>query len=144
MIRSMLFNLTLSVLFKWRIILDNIFSLSVIGGGTLLVVAAVLSIGASIGAAWYAADRLDTRTAAAGDIVGRVRAWMLQRRAADLVPVGSYSRSDDLYELEAGLTWAFAPGWSLRPSVLWVRDESNTLWGNYSSTEVMVMVRRSF
>lgn len=59
------------------------------GSGTLLVVAAVLIIGASIGAAWLAADRLDTRTAAAGDIVGRVRAWMLQRRASDLVPVGS-------------------------------------------------------
>jgi len=62
----------------------------------------------------------------------------------DLIPVGSYSRSDDLYELEAGLTWTFAPGWSLRPSVLWVRDDSNTLWGNYSSTEFLVTVRRSF
>ena len=62
----------------------------------------------------------------------------------DLVPVGSYSRSDNLYELEAGLTWSFAPGWSLRPSVLWVRDDSNTLWGNYSSTEFLVTVRRSF
>lgn len=62
----------------------------------------------------------------------------------DLIPIGSYSRSDDLYELEAGLTWTFAPGWSLRPSVLWVRDESNTLWGNYSSTEFLLTVRRSF
>jgi hypothetical protein len=62
----------------------------------------------------------------------------------DLVPVGSYTRSDDLYELEAGLTWTFAPSWSLRPSVLWVRDDSNTLWGNYSSTEVLVTVRKSF
>ena len=62
----------------------------------------------------------------------------------DFVPVGTYTRSDDLYELEAGLTWAFAPGWSLRPQVLYVRDQSNTLWGNYSSTEFLVTVRKSF
>lgn len=55
-----------------------------------------------------------------------------------------YSRSDDVYELGAGLTWGFAPGWSLRPEVLWARDESNTLPGNYSSTEVWMMVRKSF
>jgi hypothetical protein len=34
------------------------------------------------------------------------------------------TRSDDLYELGGGLTWGFAPGWSLRPEVLWLRDES--------------------
>jgi hypothetical protein len=62
----------------------------------------------------------------------------------DFVPVGSYTRSDDLYELGGGLTWTFAPGWSLRPQVLWVRDDSNTLWGNYSSTESWVMIRKSF
>lgn len=61
----------------------------------------------------------------------------------DDVAVGSYSRSDDIYELGGGLTYAFAPGWSLRPEVLYLRDESNSLWGNYSSTEVWVMVRKS-
>ena len=55
-----------------------------------------------------------------------------------------YTRSDDLYELEAGLTWEFAPSWSLRPQVLWLRDESTSLWGNYSSTELWMMVRKSF
>jgi hypothetical protein len=55
-----------------------------------------------------------------------------------------YSRSDDLYELEAGLTWEFAPSWSLRPQVLWLRDESSSLWGNYSSTELWMMLRKSF
>ena len=63
---------------------------------------------------------------------------------ADVVPVGAYTRSDDIYELGGGLTYAFAPGWSLRPEVLYLRDESNSLWGNYSSTEVWVNVRKSF
>lgn len=62
----------------------------------------------------------------------------------DEIPVGSFTRSDDIYELGGGLTYAFAPGWSLRPEVLYLRDESNSLWGNYSSTEVWVMVRKSF
>ncbi len=62
----------------------------------------------------------------------------------DLTPPPLYTRNDDLYELEAGLTWMFSSGWSLRPQVLYLRDESNTLWGNYSSTELWMMVRRSF
>jgi hypothetical protein len=62
----------------------------------------------------------------------------------EVVPVGTYTRSDDIYELGGGLTYAFAPGWSLRPEVLYLRDESNSLWGNYSSTEVWVNVRKSF
>ncbi|WP_295406046.1 hypothetical protein [uncultured Thiocystis sp.] len=62
----------------------------------------------------------------------------------DEIPVGSFTRSDDIYELGGGLTYGFAPGWSLRPEVLYLRDESNSLWGNYSSTEVWVMVRKAF
>jgi len=55
-----------------------------------------------------------------------------------------YTRSDDLYELSGGLTWEFARGWSLRPEVVYLRDDSNTVWGNYSSTEVWTTVRKSF
>ena len=62
----------------------------------------------------------------------------------DLAPPTPNTRSDDLYELEAGITWMFASGWSLRPQVLYLRDESNTLWGDYSSTELWGMVRKSF
>jgi len=62
----------------------------------------------------------------------------------NLETLALYTRSDDLYEVEGGLTWTFAPGWSLRPQVLWLRDESNTLWGNYSATELWMMVRRAF
>jgi hypothetical protein len=62
----------------------------------------------------------------------------------ELTPPTLYTRSDDLYELEAGLTWMFARGWSLRPQVLYLRDESNTLWANYSSTEAWMMIRKSF
>ena len=62
----------------------------------------------------------------------------------ELKPPTGYTRSDDLYELEAGVTWMFATGWSLRPQVLYLRDESNTPWADYSSTELWAMVRKSF
>lgn len=63
---------------------------------------------------------------------------------SESIPPTLYTRNDDNYELEAGLTWRFAPQWSLRPTVLYIRDTSNTFWGAYSSTETWVMLRRSF
>lgn len=50
----------------------------------------------------------------------------------------------DIYELGGGMIYAFAPGWSLRPEVLWLRDEGDAEFSDYSSTEVWVTVRKSF
>lgn len=55
--------------------------------------------------------------------------------------LGIVTRYDNLYEAGAGLTWEFARGWSLNPEVLWVRDQSNVLIVNYSSTEFWVTLR---
>jgi hypothetical protein len=53
-------------------------------------------------------------------------------------------RKDNLYEIGGGLVWEFAPTWSLRPQVLWIRDQSNSVNFNYSSTEVWVNLRKGF
>lgn len=53
-------------------------------------------------------------------------------------------RQDNLYEGGAGLIWAFADGWSLRPELLYIRDQSNVVGFNYSSTEAWVNVRKGF
>jgi opacity protein-like surface antigen len=50
----------------------------------------------------------------------------------------------DTYELGGGLTYAFASKWTLRPEILYLRDEGNTRFSDYSSTEIWVTVRRSF
>ena len=50
----------------------------------------------------------------------------------------------DIYELGGGLTYAPAPGWSVRPEVLYIRDEGNTPYSDYSATEVWMMIRRYF
>jgi len=50
----------------------------------------------------------------------------------------------DTYELGGGLTYVLAPGWSFRPEVLYLRDEGNTRYSDYSSTEIWITVRRSY
>ncbi|QGW65206.1 tetratricopeptide repeat protein [Lysobacter soli] len=56
----------------------------------------------------------------------------------------TFSRKDNLYEGGAGLVWAFTDGWSLRPELLYIRDQSNVVALNYSSTEVWLNVRADF
>jgi hypothetical protein len=50
----------------------------------------------------------------------------------------------DIYELGGGLTYEFAPGWSLRPEVLYIRDEGNTEYSDYSATEFWLNLRADF
>lgn len=63
--------------------------------------------------------------------------------AADNV-LGYGDREDDLYEAGAGLTWEFAKSWSFNPEILYIRDDSNILVNNYSSTEIWFTVRKDF
>jgi hypothetical protein len=55
-----------------------------------------------------------------------------------------FARSDNLYEAVGGMSWTFAPGWTLRPEVVWLRDQSDVDVQNYSSIEGWVSVRKSF
>jgi tetratricopeptide (TPR) repeat protein len=50
----------------------------------------------------------------------------------------------DIYELGGGLTYEFTPGWSLRPEVLYIRDEGDTQYSDYSATEFWLIVRAAF
>ncbi len=58
--------------------------------------------------------------------------------------VGIATRNDNLYEVGGGLTWQFAPRWSLNPEILYIRDSSNVLAANYSSTEIWMTLRLDF
>ena len=77
--------------------------------------------------------------------VVRLAALPLRHRAPRPRPggevLGIVTRYDNLYEAGAGLTWEFARGWSLNPEVLFIRDQSNVLIVNYSSTEFWVTLR---
>lgn len=54
--------------------------------------------------------------------------------------VVSLERRDNLYEIGGGLVWELGRGWSLRPEVLYVRDQSNATAFNYSSIEGWINV----
>lgn len=62
---------------------------------------------------------------------------------ADSVPALA-RRNDDLVEIGGGLTWELGPGWSLNPEIVWIRDYSNILFVNYSSTELHLTLRKDF
>lgn len=83
---------------------------------------------------------------------GFVFAWWQNQRynieslnvdAADNI-LGINERNDDLYEVGGGLTWQFAQSWSLNPELLYIRDDSNILVRNYSSTEIWMTLRKDF
>lgn len=61
----------------------------------------------------------------------------------DEIP-GIGTRNDDLYEVGLGLSWEFSPDWTLNPQVLYIRDDSNILAVNYSSTELWLTLRNDF
>ena len=58
--------------------------------------------------------------------------------------VGIGTRNDNLYEVGGGLTWQFAPNLSLNPEILYIRDTSNILAAEYSSTEIWITLRWDF
>ena len=78
--------------------------------------------------AWWQNDRYNIeRLGAEGDAI-----------------VGIGTRNDNLYEVGGGLTWQFAPTWTLNPEILYIRDQSNILANNYSSTEIWITLRSDF
>jgi hypothetical protein len=61
----------------------------------------------------------------------------------DLISIGAI-RNDDLVEVGGGLTWELGKLWSLNADITWVRDYSNLIFINYSSTEVHATLRKDF
>ena len=53
-------------------------------------------------------------------------------------------REDNLYEFGTSLVWSFGDGWTFRPELLYIRDESNVDDFNYNSTEYWINVRKAF
>lgn len=53
-------------------------------------------------------------------------------------------RRDTLYDMAAGITWTFAPGWSLRPQVVYIKNDSNLAIFEYEKTDVSINLRKDF
>jgi hypothetical protein len=53
-------------------------------------------------------------------------------------------RKDTLYDVAAGITWTFAPGWSLRPQIVYIKNDSNLAIFEYDKTEASLNLRKDF
>jgi hypothetical protein len=73
---------------------------------------------------------------------GRYNRDLIVGEAGDIGITGR--RLDDLFEVGAGVLWAFAPRWEIGPSLLYLRDESSIVGNNYNSTEISLTLRRDF
>jgi hypothetical protein len=73
---------------------------------------------------------------------GRYNSELLRSDAGESAPIGT--RNEKLYEAGGGVLWGFAPQWEVGPSLLYIRDRSNILGNNYSSTEISLILRRDF
>jgi outer membrane protein len=69
------------------------------------------------------------------------------------VQVGKYSlvndlfgerREDRLYDATAGVSWTFAKGWSLRPQVVYYKNDSNLGLYQYDRTDTSINLRLDF
>jgi tetratricopeptide (TPR) repeat protein len=53
-------------------------------------------------------------------------------------------RRDTLYDVVAGITWTFAPGWSLRPQLVYLKNDSNLPLFEYEKTDLSINLRKDF
>lgn len=53
-------------------------------------------------------------------------------------------RKDTLYDMAVGITWTFAPGWSLRPQLVYIKNDSNLAIFEYEKTDVSINLRKDF
>jgi outer membrane protein len=59
-------------------------------------------------------------------------------------PLFDFQREDTLYDVAAGVSWAFAKGWSLRPQLLYFKNNSNAPLFEYDRTDVSLNLRKDF
>jgi tetratricopeptide (TPR) repeat protein len=53
-------------------------------------------------------------------------------------------RKDTLYDVAMGVTWTFTPGWSLRPQLVYIKNDSNLALFEYDKTEASINLRKDF
>jgi hypothetical protein len=65
-------------------------------------------------------------------------------RYKDINSTFDTTRLDTLYDIVAGMTWTFAPRWSLRPQLLYLKNESSIPLFKYDRTDISINVRVDF
>lgn len=63
---------------------------------------------------------------------------------SDVNSLFGFKREDTLYDVAAGVSWAIAKGWSLRPQILYFKNNSNAPLFEYDRTDVSLNLRKDF
>ena len=71
-------------------------------------------------------------------------AGALHGKYANVNTIFGYKREETLYDVAAGVSWSFAKDWSLRPQVLYFRNNSNAPLFEYDRTDVSLNLRKDF
>ena len=66
---------------------------------------------------------------------------MLYGEYSEVNPLFGTNRVDTLGDITLGVSWAFAKGWSLRPQVLYMQNDSNQSLYKYDRTDVSLNLR---
>jgi outer membrane protein len=136
----------------------NSFNARTYGVGALRVLGAGR---AALFGALFAGEEVDTNRRADGakDFQGaRLGGQIMARPSLDLFAMASYQegdyerrnaaflvhRSDRTTDLTLGLAWRFAKGWTLRPVITRVRNQSNIPLFSFERTETTLTLRRDF
>lgn len=92
----------------------------------------------------FAGFRLTLQNAFSDQVGGFLLAGAQRGYYSQNNPIFGFKRRDSLYDVTAGVTWSFAPGWSLRPQVVYIKNDSNMALYEYDRTDVSVNLRVDF
>jgi hypothetical protein len=92
----------------------------------------------------FAGARLTLQNAFTERLGAFVLGGVQQGKYKDLNTSFDTRRVDTLYDLIGGVTWTFAPRWSLRPQVMYLKNKSNISLYEYKRTDISLNLRRDF
>lgn len=85
--------------------------------------------------------RLTLQRALSNYVGGFLLAGAQYGEYSEVNPLFGAKREDTLYDVTLGVSWAVAKGWSLRPQVMYMKNQSNLPLFQYDRTDVSVNLR---
>jgi outer membrane protein len=89
----------------------------------------------------FAGLRMILQRTFANTVGGFLSAGVLYGEYSEVNPLFGTKRADTLGDVTLGVSWAFAKGWSLRPQVLYMENDSNQSLYKYDRTDVSLNLR---
>lgn len=89
----------------------------------------------------FAGIRVTLQRALSDSVGGFLLAGAQNGKYSELNPLFGAKRVDTFYDVVTGVSWAFAKGWSLRPQLLYLKNNSNLPLFEFDRTDVSLNLR---